>query len=110
MVRSVIRRRLLATAASAGSAAALGGAGTGLLSGAASARTPPSPEQDERVLTFLPHLQPIEHAVYDQGAATPTHRPDLVPGRVSHGCIRMRNADILKLAQLMPVGTPLTIT
>lgn len=38
-----------------------------------------------------------------------TNRPDLLPGRVSHGCIRMRNADIVRLAQLMPVGTPLTI-
>ena len=39
-----------------------------------------------------------------------TDRPDLVPGHVSHGCIRMRNADIRALARLMPVGTPLTIS
>jgi lipoprotein-anchoring transpeptidase ErfK/SrfK len=39
-----------------------------------------------------------------------TDRPDLVPGQVSHGCIRMRNRDILQLGRLMPVGTPLTIT
>jgi lipoprotein-anchoring transpeptidase ErfK/SrfK len=38
-----------------------------------------------------------------------TDRPDLVPGRVSHGCIRMRNADIVALARRMPVGTPVTI-
>ena len=38
-----------------------------------------------------------------------TDRPDLLPGRVSHGCIRMRNDDILRLSKLMPVGTPLTI-
>jgi len=38
-----------------------------------------------------------------------TDRPDLLPGRVSHGCIRMRNEDILRLSRLMPVGTPLTI-
>jgi hypothetical protein len=38
-----------------------------------------------------------------------TNRPDLLPGRVSHGCIRMRNADILHLARLMPVGTPVTV-
>ena len=31
------------------------------------------------------------------------------PGRVSHGCIRLRNRDILRLALLMPVGTPVTI-
>lgn len=38
-----------------------------------------------------------------------TDAPQLIPGRVSHGCIRLRNRDILRLAQLMPVGTPLTI-
>lgn len=38
-----------------------------------------------------------------------TDQPWLLPGRVSHGCIRMRNADILRLARLMPVGTPITI-
>jgi lipoprotein-anchoring transpeptidase ErfK/SrfK len=38
-----------------------------------------------------------------------TDRPDLLPGRISHGCIRLRNADILRLAKLMPVGTPLEI-
>jgi lipoprotein-anchoring transpeptidase ErfK/SrfK len=39
-----------------------------------------------------------------------TSRPELIPGRVSHGCIRMRNDDILELARLLPVGTPLEIT
>jgi lipoprotein-anchoring transpeptidase ErfK/SrfK len=39
-----------------------------------------------------------------------TNEPGILPGRVSHGCIRMPNASILKLARLMPVGTPLTIT
>jgi hypothetical protein len=38
-----------------------------------------------------------------------TDRPDLIPGRVSHGCIRMRNADIARLARLLPMGTPVTI-
>lgn len=38
-----------------------------------------------------------------------TDEPGLIPGRVSHGCIRLRNRDILRLAKLMPVGTPLTI-
>ncbi len=38
-----------------------------------------------------------------------TNRPELIPGRVSHGCIRMRNRDILRLGRLMPVGTPLSI-
>jgi hypothetical protein len=39
-----------------------------------------------------------------------TSLPELLPGRVSHGCIRMRNADIVALARLMPVGTPVEIT
>jgi len=38
-----------------------------------------------------------------------TDEPELIPGRVSHGCIRLRNPDIRRLARLMPVGTPLTI-
>jgi hypothetical protein len=38
-----------------------------------------------------------------------TNEPRLIPGRISHGCIRMRNADILRLGRLMPVGTPVTI-
>jgi lipoprotein-anchoring transpeptidase ErfK/SrfK len=38
-----------------------------------------------------------------------TDRPELVPGRVSHGCIRMRNDDILALARAMPIGTPVRI-
>ena len=38
-----------------------------------------------------------------------TNQPARIPGRISHGCIRLRNADIVRLARLMPVGTPLTI-
>ena len=38
-----------------------------------------------------------------------TDQPQLIPGRVSHGCIRMRNADIVALGRLMPIGTPLII-
>jgi lipoprotein-anchoring transpeptidase ErfK/SrfK len=38
-----------------------------------------------------------------------TNQPDLLPGRVSHGCIRMRNSDIIRLGRRMPVGTPVTI-
>jgi lipoprotein-anchoring transpeptidase ErfK/SrfK len=38
-----------------------------------------------------------------------TDKPQLLPGAVSHGCIRMKNPDILRLARLMPVGTPVTV-
>jgi hypothetical protein len=38
-----------------------------------------------------------------------TNEPGLIPGHISHGCIRLRNADILRLSRLMPVGTPVTV-
>jgi L,D-transpeptidase-like protein len=38
-----------------------------------------------------------------------TNQPGLIPGRPSHGCIRMRNRDIKRLYALTPVGTPLRI-
>lgn len=39
-----------------------------------------------------------------------TNRPDLIPGRVSHGCVRLTNAAIQRLGKLMPIGTAVTIT
>ena len=38
-----------------------------------------------------------------------TDRPDLIPGRPSHGCVRVPNPAIRRLARLMPVGTPVRI-
>ena len=38
-----------------------------------------------------------------------TNEPNLVPGRPSHGCIRMHNKDILKLGRKIVPGTPLLI-
>ena len=38
-----------------------------------------------------------------------TSLPEILPGQVSHGCIRLKNDAILKLASLMKVGTPITI-
>lgn len=38
-----------------------------------------------------------------------TSLPELIPGRISHGCIRLRNPSILRLVKLMPLGTPVTI-
>jgi lipoprotein-anchoring transpeptidase ErfK/SrfK len=38
-----------------------------------------------------------------------TNQPALVPGRPSHGCVRVRNAKISQLARLMPIGTPIDI-
>ena len=38
-----------------------------------------------------------------------TNQPQLIPGRPSHGCIRVPNAAITRLHRLMPVGTPVRI-
>lgn len=38
-----------------------------------------------------------------------TNQPGLIPGRPSHGCVRVRNDKIRALARLMPVGTPVDI-
>jgi lipoprotein-anchoring transpeptidase ErfK/SrfK len=38
-----------------------------------------------------------------------TSAPRLLPGRVSHGCIRLRNRDVLRLGRIMPIGTPVTV-
>lgn len=39
-----------------------------------------------------------------------TNQPGLIPGAPSHGCVRVRNAKILQLKRLMPIGTPVRIT
>ena len=38
-----------------------------------------------------------------------TDQPQLIPGRPSHGCIRVPNTAIARLWQLMPIGTPVAI-
>ena len=38
-----------------------------------------------------------------------TDEPGLIPGRVSHGCVRLRNADVTKLWHLIRVGTPIDV-
>jgi L,D-transpeptidase catalytic domain len=38
-----------------------------------------------------------------------TDEPSLIPGRPSHGCIRLRNADITQLWHMIEVGTPIDI-
>jgi hypothetical protein len=38
-----------------------------------------------------------------------TDEPQLIPGRPSHGCIRLRNADITSLWRMIQVGTPIEI-
>jgi lipoprotein-anchoring transpeptidase ErfK/SrfK len=38
-----------------------------------------------------------------------TSLPELIGRAVSHGCIRLRNEDVVRLRALVPVGTPLDI-
>jgi hypothetical protein len=38
-----------------------------------------------------------------------TDQPQLIPGRPSHGCVRVPTAKIRRLARLLPVGTPVRI-
>ena len=38
-----------------------------------------------------------------------TNQPGLIPGRPSHGCVRVTNRSIRRLAHLMPIGTPVRI-
>jgi lipoprotein-anchoring transpeptidase ErfK/SrfK len=38
-----------------------------------------------------------------------TNQPSLIPGRPSHGCVRLRNAHITRLYRMLPLGTPVRI-
>jgi hypothetical protein len=38
-----------------------------------------------------------------------TNEPQRIPGRPSHGCVRVPNRAISRLAKIMPVGTPVRI-
>jgi len=38
-----------------------------------------------------------------------TNQPELIPGRPSHGCIRLRNRHIRHLARRLPIGAPVLI-
>ena len=38
-----------------------------------------------------------------------TDEPQLIPGRPSHGCIRLRNADSRACGHVIEVGTPIEI-
>ena len=39
-----------------------------------------------------------------------TDQPWLIPGRISHGCVRVPNGALRRLARLLSVGTPVRIT
>jgi lipoprotein-anchoring transpeptidase ErfK/SrfK len=37
------------------------------------------------------------------------NQPGLIGSDVSHGCIRLRNAAVRRLAKILPIGTPVYI-
>lgn len=39
-----------------------------------------------------------------------TNNPSSIGGMVSKGCIRMHNNDVVSIARVIPIGTPVTIT
>lgn len=53
----------------------------------------------------LGEVDTMRRYIYIHG--TPDDQPMGVPG--SHGCIRMRNADVIELYELVPAGTPVLI-
>ncbi len=38
-----------------------------------------------------------------------TNRPERIPGRVSMGCVRLRDSDVLQLRPMLPLGARVTI-
>jgi lipoprotein-anchoring transpeptidase ErfK/SrfK len=38
-----------------------------------------------------------------------TSSPGLIPGRPSHGCVRLKNQDLRQLQKLLPIGAPVRI-
>ncbi len=38
-----------------------------------------------------------------------TNEPQLIPGRISNGCIRLRNANVIRLGRIVGRGTPVRI-
>jgi lipoprotein-anchoring transpeptidase ErfK/SrfK len=60
------------------------------------------------VAAFSDVLQSFDGGV-GQIAIHGTNHPELIPGYISNGCVRMNNDDIVQVQQLAPVGTPVSI-
>ena len=65
-------------------------------------------DRSRSVPTPAPRRSLIGLAAESSESTGPTDL-SLIPGRISHGCVRLTNAAILKLGKLLPVGTPVTI-
>ena len=58
------------------------------------------------------HSDEVNNAQFPDGVIGihGTDQPELIPGEVSHGCVRMTNDDITAVVDLqLPLGTPVTI-
>ena len=60
------------------------------------------------VAAFSDVLQSFDGGV-GQIAIHGTNHPNLIPGYISNGCVRMLNDDVTQVAALAPVGTPVSI-
>ena len=60
------------------------------------------------VAAFSDVLQSFDGGV-GQIAIHGTNHPNLIPGFISNGCVRMLNDDVTQVADLAPVGTPVSI-
>ena len=60
------------------------------------------------VAGFSDVLQSFDGGV-GQIAIHGTNHPELIPGFISNGCVRMNNDDVTQVAALAPVGTPVSI-
>ncbi|UUZ81821.1 L,D-transpeptidase [Paenibacillus sp. P26] len=73
-----------------------------------------SPVGHYRIVSKVPHPGGPFGAMW-MGLSKPhygihgTNNPASIGQAVSHGCIRMYNADVLALAARVPIGTPVTI-
>ena len=74
---------------------------------------PPTPDGAYGVLAIgISAFQP-KLPDWDQGGAVAIHgtnEPWLIGKAISHGCVRMRNKDIVKVDKYVPAGSPVVIT
>lgn len=69
----------------------------------------PIPPQDAPERKALGELGPAAVYISEELAIHGTDKPELLGQRVSHGCIRMSNANIVRLYRNVQIGTPVFI-
>lgn len=75
----------------------------------------PTPTGNFRIINIMPHPGGPYGAIW-MGLNKPTYgihgtdNPTSIGGMVSKGCIRLHNSDVVAIARVIPIGTPVTIT